>query len=221
MVAVSDTGVGMDDETRARIFLPFFTTKGVGRGTGLGLSMVHGVVKQSRGELFVHTAPGKGTTFKVCLPVSTEQPDVVTAAQKSARIKGTETVLLVEDEATVRELTRRVLMAGGYRVVVASSPAEALQLARDPAFKFQLVLTDVVMPSMDGPTLVQELVSLRQELRVLFMSGHTGGALVHQKVLDSQADFLAKPFVPSQLLDKVQDVLSKPARRHGLKRVFS
>jgi signal transduction histidine kinase/CheY-like chemotaxis protein len=210
MLAVTDTGIGMDEATQQKIFLPFFTTKGVGRGTGLGLAMVHGVVKENEGEILVYSAVGKGTTFKILLPARSGPVAVAeTVAAPAVVTRPTETVLLVEDEDTVRDVARRVLAVAGYKVLVASTPAEALALAADASMQFDLVITDVVMPGMDGPTFVEALQKTRpRPVRVLFMSGYTGGALVHQRVIASHARFLQKPFVPAQLLARVREALS-------------
>ncbi|MFT3709865.1 MAG: ATP-binding protein [Archangium sp.] len=210
MLAVTDTGTGMSEDTQERIFLPFFTTKGIGRGTGLGLAMVHGVVKEARGEILLYSALGKGSTFKILLPADGEavRPTAIAATATPVE-RPTETVFLVEDEEPVREIARRVLMRAGYKLVVANNPLDAMALASDPSVQFDVVLTDVVMPGMDGPSFVQRLLSVpgRESLRVVFMSGYTGGALKHQKVLESKAKFLQKPFVPAQLLQRIREAL--------------
>ncbi len=210
MLAVTDTGCGMTEDTRARLFLPFFTTKAVGRGTGLGLSMVHGVVKQSGGELLVYSVLGKGSTIKVCLPrearVVEAEAGVASVVEPLPHVR----LLLVEDEEAVRSVAVRILRREGVSVVAASSPLEALELCRDQATRFDVVLTDVVMPSMDGPTFIERLAEVRSDFRVVFMSGYTGGALVHQHVLASNATFLQKPFTPAQLLGRLREALSAP-----------
>ena len=217
MLAVTDTGVGMTPETQARIFLPFFTTKGVGRGTGLGLSMVHGAVKQSRGEILVYSAVGKGTTFKIYLPVTDSEPVAATPVRSSAiRSTPTETVLLVEDEAQLRLVAQRTLVRAGYTVVTAGTPTEALTWCRTNPTQVHLVLTDVVMPEMDGPAFIDQLARSRSDFKVLFMSGYTGGALAHQRILEAYESFLQKPFTPSLLLERVRDALERPANWRAL-----
>ncbi|MFZ5440253.1 MAG: response regulator [Myxococcota bacterium] len=214
VLAVTDTGTGMAEETRARLFLPFFTTKGIGRGTGLGLSMVHGVVKQSHGELFVDTTLGAGTTFKVCFPVELEAAvsERASTAEPLPPPAQSAVILVVEDEEPVRDVTARILRHDGYTVLTASSPAQAL--ARFADAQFELLLTDVVMPDMDGPTFVEKLAERRAEpFRVLFMSGYTGGTAVHQRVLESNAAFVQKPFTPRQLRMRVREALA--AERQG------
>ncbi len=209
MLAVTDTGTGMDEVTLQRLFEPFFTTKPVGRGTGLGLSMVHGVVKEFGGELIVYSAPGKGTTFKVCLPLCEGAERAATATplrDEGPPLLGR--VLLVEDEARVREVASRILRSAGHTVFTTAAPAEATALASDPGFEFDLLVTDVVMPGMDGPAFVRALQQqLARPIKTLFMSGYTGGALAHQEVISGQAPFLSKPFTPQSLLRKVNEAL--------------
>jgi PAS domain S-box-containing protein len=208
MLAVSDTGCGMDLETKARIFEPFFTTKDKGRGTGLGLSTVYGIVKQSGGNIWVYSEPNRGTTIKVYLPhfdgdeEPSERPSVETAAPR-----GTETILLVEDEDVVRGLARQILQQAGYNVLDACSGEEALRLGREHGDPIHLLLTDVVMPETSGKEIAQRLTSLRPATRVLFMSGYTDDAIVHHGILDSNVEFIQKPFTPVALARKVREVL--------------
>ncbi|MBL8937767.1 MAG: response regulator [Archangium sp.] len=208
MLAVTDTGTGMSDETKEQLFLPFFTTKGVGRGTGLGLSMVHGAVKQSGGELIVYSVLGKGSSFKVFLPMQEGTRQALPAPDLAVpdRLPGV-TVLLVEDEEAVRAVTTRCLERAGVTVITAARPDEALELGRDPNVRFDVVLSDVVMPSMEGPTFIEQLSKVRSGFAVVFMSGYTGGALVHQRVLQSAVPFLQKPFTPHQLLGRLNEAL--------------
>lgn len=170
--------------------------------------MVHGVVKQSHGELFVRSALGEGTTFKVCFPVEASPPSEPSLSPLDARppVTRAATILLVEDEEAVREVAARILRQGGYTVVTAPSPVQAL--ARFADVEFELLLTDVVMPDMDGPTFVEKLAARRAApFGVLFMSGYTGGTAVHQRVVESKAGFVQKPFTPRQLLARVRDAL--------------
>ena len=214
MLAVTDTGTGMTEETKAQLFLPFFTTKGVGRGTGLGLAMVHGAVKQSGGELIVYSVLGKGSCFKVFLPLHVSAADTVSALPlpEPEQLTGV-TVLLVEDEEAVRAVAMRCLHRAGVAVIAAASPREALMLCRDPNVTFDLVLTDVVMPGMDGPAFIEQLSQLRGRVEVVFMSGYTGGALVNQRLFSSAAAFLQKPFTPRQLVARLSEAKQR-ARQH-------
>ncbi|HEX6187539.1 MAG TPA: PAS domain S-box protein [Pyrinomonadaceae bacterium] len=208
MLAVSDTGTGMDHETEARIFEPFFTTKEKGKGTGLGLSTVYGIVKQSGGNIWVYSEPGHGTTFKIYLPQVDDQVKTVEAKPEETSIpSGSETVLLVEDEEVVRGLAQRILEDAGYRVITANGGEEAVNWCADHADTIHLLLTDVVMPDTSGKELAERLTSLRPQTKVLFMSGYTDEAIVHHGVLDSNVEFLQKPFTPRALSRKVRQVL--------------
>jgi two-component system, cell cycle sensor histidine kinase and response regulator CckA len=207
MLAVSDNGCGMGKETQARIFEPFFTTKEVGKGTGLGLSTVFGIVKQSRGNIWLYSEPGKGTTFKVYLPRTDDLPVTSTSEPSVELAGGGETILLVEDEPEVRTLLRRILSQHGYSVIEAQDPHDALDhCARFPA-TIHLLVTDVVMPAMSGPQLVERIGALRPETKVLYISGYTDGTIVHHGILDAGVAFLQKPITPHALLSKVRDVL--------------
>ena len=208
VLAVSDTGMGMSEETQARIFDPFFTTKAKGKGTGLGLSTVYGIVKQSGGNILVYSEEGHGTTFKVYLPqleVSTHKTE---ETPKETQIpRGTESILLLEDEDVVRSLTRKILEAAGYKVFEAARGDEALQLCADKNRVIDLLLTDVVMPETSGKEVADRVIGLRPGLKVLFMSGYTDEAIVHHGVLDSNVEFIQKPFTPAALAKKVREVL--------------
>ena len=210
MLAVSDTGCGMDPETQARIFEPFFTTKEVGKGTGLGLSTVYGIVKQSGGHLWVYSELGHGTTFKVYLPRVDEEPNVpqVTAA-RAARPRASETLLIVEDEEGVRGLLREVFQGEGYQVLEAASGSEAVKIYREYEGDIHATLTDVVMPGMGGREIAEYASRLRPGMKVIFMSGHTDESIVHHGVLDPGVHFLEKPFTPDALLYKVRLVLDE------------
>ncbi|MFT3841388.1 MAG: PAS domain S-box protein [Myxococcaceae bacterium] len=207
MLAVSDTGLGMTQEVRDRIFEPFFSTKG-DKGTGLGLSTVFGIVKQSGGTVWVYSEPGKGSTFKVYLP-RTDAEAPADAVQQVAAAGGTETVLLVEDEAQVRSLVREVLRQRGYTVLEAASPGDALLISEQHANEVQLLLTDVVMPRMNGRELAQRVKDKWPGIRVLFMSGYTDDAIVQHGVLDGGVDFIEKPLTPDALLRKLRNVLDR------------
>jgi two-component system, cell cycle sensor histidine kinase and response regulator CckA len=209
VLAVGDTGHGMSAETQAHIFEPFFTTKDPGKGTGLGLSTVYGIVEQSGGHIAVQSAPGRGTTFRIYLPrvdaapVSDQSPPEVAVAPK-----GTETVLLVEDDEGLRSLAREVLTVLGYTVLDAGHPADAVSLAESYGQTIHLLLTDVIMPQMNGRQLAEALLATRPALRVLYMSGYTAGAIGAGGVLEPGVHFLQKPFTPLGLGRKVREVLT-------------
>ena len=210
MLAITDTGIGMDKETQAHIFEPFFTTKGVGEGTGLGLSTVYGIVRQNSGTIWVYSEPGAGTTFKIYLPIVQKELE---KKQQSLRIpthlRGSETILLVEDDDNVRKLAREVLHSNGYHVIEAHNGKEALQLQQEHPGKIDLILTDVIMPGMSGKELVEELLLLRPEIKVIYCSGYTDNTIVHQGILDEGTIFIQKPFSPLSLLEKVRMALDE------------
>jgi CheY-like chemotaxis protein len=211
MLAVSDTGAGMDEETRSRIFEPFFTTKEMGKGTGLGLSTVYGIVKQSEGYIWVYSEAGQGTTFKVYLPRVDESAE---ESQKMAALgtgdRGTETILLVEDEDGVRALVKQVLSRQGYTVIETSQASEALEQYERHG-PIPLLLTDVVLPQMSGRELAERLKALQPKMKVLYMSGYTDDAILRHGVIGQETAFLQKPFTTSSLARKVREVLDQPA----------
>jgi two-component system, cell cycle sensor histidine kinase and response regulator CckA len=214
LLAISDTGTGMDAETQKRIFEPFFTTKEAGKGTGLGLSTVHGIVHQSGGTIDVYSEPGRGTTFKVYLPLFAGDEAVPRALSgiNPALAAASETVLVVEDEAAIRQLTNLILQKAGYTVLLAESPVAAERIAGSHPAPIDLMLTDVVMPDMRGPELAERLLRLRPDLRVLYMSGYTDDAIAHHGMLDAGTEFLQKPFTSLQLTQKVREVLGRSER---------
>ena len=207
MLAVSDTGEGIRPEIMPHIFEPFFTTKEVGRGTGLGLSTVYGIVKQSGGNVWVYSQPGRGTTFKIYLP-RVEEPAAVSAEAPHPSVRpGAETILLVEDEPALRELIKIALVKNGFTVLDAASPVEALALSKQRATQMHLLLTDVVMPGIDGPSLARQVQGERPDIKVLYMSGYATNFIMHEGVVDPGTNFLEKPFHPRTLLSKVRAVL--------------
>jgi two-component system cell cycle sensor histidine kinase/response regulator CckA len=211
MLVVSDTGVGMDADTRTRAFEPFFTTKERGKGTGLGLATVYGIVKQTGGYIWVYSEPGQGTVFKIYLP-RVDAP--ATADQEVAGLgrtpTGNETILLVEDEVTVRQLLSGMLERRGYRVLIAGSGEQAVEVAAQHRGPLHLMVTDVVMPGMGGPELAARLGSLHPELRVLYISGYADDAVLRRGVREGLASFLQKPFTLDALARKIRDVLDAP-----------
>jgi two-component system cell cycle sensor histidine kinase/response regulator CckA len=210
MLAVTDSGTGMDDQTKARIFEPFFTTKEPGKGTGLGLSTIYGIVKQSDGYIWVYSEPGRGTTFKVYLP-RIEEPLVglVPAVRPTeSSLEGTETILVAEDDNAVRLVTRLALERYGYRVLLASSGAEALEMVRRHAGPIQLLLTDMLMPGMIGPELASQVTALRGEIKVVFMSGYSRTVIAGQADLAGKLALLEKPFTAEALARKVRQALA-------------
>ncbi len=217
-LTISDNGVGMTDEVKARLFEPFFTTKRRDAGTGLGLASAYGIVKQSGGYIYVNSAPRRGSTFIIYLPRVDEDPDEVAPTPTSTPKSGTETLLVVEDEDTVRTLVTRILRERGYTVLVAPDGEEGLRLALDWEGPIDLVVTDVVMPSMSGPDMVSRLAERRREFPVVFMSGYTELALSPVNVLPDDTAFLQKPFTPDALLGKIREVLdqgqSEPPAEH-------
>ena len=211
MLAVSDTGSGMAESTRARMFEPFFTTKEAGKGTGLGLSTVHGIVKQSGGHIEVYSEPGMGTTIKVYLPqVSARALELAAPRTAELVLEGSENILVVEDEAPIRQVIALSLRMHGYQVFEVTDGREAISLCERGEPQIQLLITDVVMPIMGGPELAEHVKRIRPDVKVLFVSGYADHALVHQGVRPRGTAFLQKPFTPQSLAAKVREVLNDP-----------
>jgi CheY-like chemotaxis protein len=211
MLAVTDNGHGMDAETQAHIFEPFFTTKEKGKGTGLGLATVYGIVKQSGGYVWVYSEPGRGTSFKIYLPRIEEQSVATNRDRKSdsrSLPRGSETVLLVEDEKGVRELAREYLEMSGYTVLEAENGHTAFELASMHAGPIHLLMTDVVMPGISGRELAQRVLQIRPEIKILYMSGYTDQAVVYHGILETDAVLLQKPFTLATLASKLREILA-------------
>jgi PAS domain S-box-containing protein len=207
---VTDTGHGMDQATRDQMFVPFFTTKAPGKGTGLGLATVYGIVKQTGGHIWVESEVGRGATFRIYLPRVEAAVDVVVGgAAATAPARGSETVLLAEDDADVRALARETLEASGYTVLEAPRPEEALRIAREGRRRIDVLVADVVMPEMSGRALADELRARQPDLKVLFMSGYASDAIVHHGVLDTGTALLSKPFTPGALVRRIREVLDE------------
>jgi len=213
MLAVTDTGCGMDEATKARIFEPFFTTKEPGKGTGLGLATVYGIVNQVGGFIWVYSEPDQGTSFKIYLPEVDATAERVTAVAGARVPGGTETVLLVEDAAAVRAVTKQVLERQGYMVLEAADGEAALQLTQRHRGPIHLLLTDVVMPRVSGRELAEQFARLRPDAKVLYASGYTDDSVVRHGILESGTAYLQKPFSPESLARKVRDVLDAPQPR--------
>jgi signal transduction histidine kinase len=214
MLSVTDTGTGMDEETRARAFEPFFTTKEKDKGTGLGLSTVYGIIKQSGGHISVHSEVNAGTSFRIYLPQVTEEVDVLELEEQPADaddVAGTETILLVEDEQLVRDLARGILLTSGYKVLEAPHGGEALLICESYPGPIHLMLTDIVMPHLNGRELYERVCPLRPEMKVLFMSGYTDEALPLSGRLEPDSPFIEKPFTPDALTLKLRQVLDEQA----------
>jgi signal transduction histidine kinase/ActR/RegA family two-component response regulator len=208
---VTDTGCGMDEETQNNIFEPFFTTKGVGHGTGLGLATVYGIVRQSGGDIAVRSKVGEGTTFITYLPQVSEQVEPEIAAEIHMPATGRETILVVEDEQALRALIKAVLGRSGYQVLEAQNGEEALELISQNRTRIDLVATDVIMPKMGGVELVERLMHVRPDTKILFLSGYTDDAITTQGVFNEESPFLQKPFTPDALACKVREVLDSPS----------
>jgi PAS domain S-box-containing protein len=218
LLAVSDNGCGMDKHTLDNLFEPFFTTKEVGKGTGLGLATVYGIVKQNNGLIKVYSEPGQGSTFNIYLPRFSADKDTDKAVpEKKAAAGGTETILLVEDEPTILRMTRIMLERKGYTVLSAATPTEAVDNAKEHAGSIDLLMTDVVMPGMNGRDLAGQISALYPNIRLLFMSGYTADVIAHQGILDDGVAFIQKPFSMADMTEKVREVLDMAAdKSYGL-----
>jgi two-component system, cell cycle sensor histidine kinase and response regulator CckA len=207
-LSISDNGCGMDQETQEHIFEPFYTTKGLGQGTGLGLATIYGIVKQNSGFINVYSEPGRGTTFKIYLPRYVGKAEAIDTEGKGQRVQqGREIILLVEDELSILHLGKRMLEGLGYRVLAAGTPGEALRLAEQNPGEIDLLMTDVVMPEMNGSNLARRLLSLYPDMKRLFMSGYTANVIAHHGVLDEGVYFIQKPFSKAELSAKVRQAL--------------
>jgi CheY-like chemotaxis protein len=207
MILVSDTGSGMDEKTRERIFEPFFTTKELGKGTGLGLSTAYGIVKQNNGYLTCYSEPGIGTTFRVYLPVVAGLGRQAPAAAPEPAARGTETVLVAEDDQAMRNLFRELLQDHGYSVILAADGEEAVEKFRAAAGRIQLLVLDVVMPKKNGKEVFDEIHRVRPGIKALFTSGYTADILDRKGIQQEGLNFLSKPVPPSEFLKKIRDVL--------------
>jgi two-component system, cell cycle sensor histidine kinase and response regulator CckA len=207
MLAITDSGTGMDKATLARIFEPFFTTKALGKGTGLGLSTVFGIVHQSEGSIWVYSELGKGTTFKVYLPQVDAAVEHTRVLEPSDMLRGSETILLVEDDDQVRAGVHAILVRNGYQVIEARNAGEALLHSGKHSGRIHLLLTDVVMPEMSGPELAKRLATIRPDMKVLCMSGFTDDSIVRHGVIEGHVAYLQKPLTPQTLTTKLREVL--------------
>jgi CheY-like chemotaxis protein len=199
----------MDRETQARMFEPFFTTKDKGKGTGLGLSTVHGIVKQSGGHIRVDSAPGRGTVIRIYLPAVPQVIDELATARIPEAHTGSETILVVEDEPDVRKIVCQLLATGGYKVLEASGPADALALFGQYRGHIDLLLTDVIMPEMNGRELYEQIALLDPAIKILYMSGYTNGVIDDGGILPDGVNFLPKPFLPDALMTTVRRILDR------------
>ena len=208
LLAVSDDGCGMDRDTVAKIFEPFFTTKALGQGTGLGLATVYGIVKQNNGFINVYSEPGKGTTFKIYLARDTDLTlETLSENPVGVPVGHGEIILVVEDEASILKLAKRILEELGYTVLTAKIPSQALRLVEERPIEIELLITDVVMPEMNGKELSHQLGKLCPGIKTLFMSGYTANVIAHRGVLDKGVNFLQKPFSAESLAQKVRAAL--------------
>jgi CheY-like chemotaxis protein len=207
LVAISDTGSGMDEVTRAHLFEPFFTTKPSGKGTGLGLATVYGIVKQSLGSIWVYSEPGRGTTFKIYLPVAAGAPEPSPPPVDAQALRGTETVLVLEDQMDVRGVIEKTLSRYGYTVIAAADGPEAIAIAAEHLRPIDLLLTDVILPGASGRDIATQVVATHPSLRVLYMSGYTDDVIVQHGILKPGLAFVQKPFTGDALARRIREVL--------------
>jgi two-component system cell cycle sensor histidine kinase/response regulator CckA len=207
MLTVADTGFGMSEETRRKIFDPFFTTKGMGKGTGLGMATVYGIVQQHNGHIYVYSEPGKGTTFKIFFPIIGEQVDVKTWESAKIMPRGTETILIVDDEPSIRKLVWNTLEPLGYHLMEASSGEDALKKYKKAEVRIDLILSDVIMPGMNGRKMIRAFKQDHPELKAILMSGYTDNVIAPDGVLEPGVISLNKPLMPIALANKIRAVL--------------
>jgi CheY-like chemotaxis protein len=210
VLSVSDNGTGISDADRQRIFEPFFSTKPVGKGTGLGLSILYGIVKQHHGDISVYSEPGIGTTFKVYLPIIRQHGQAADPSSLDSAEGGSETILMAEDNEEVRAMVKEVLVAGGYRVILANDGEEAITKFLDHADEIDFVLLDVVMPRINGKEVYDTIKSIRPEVKALFMSGYTADIINQKGILEEGIHYISKPLTPDALLRKVREVITSP-----------
>jgi CheY-like chemotaxis protein len=209
MLAVTDTGVGMTAETQAHIFEPFFTTKERGKGTGLGLATVYGIIKQSGGSIWAYSELGQGSVFKIYLPIVSDGRVAEQLKTEPDSYEGTETILVVEDEEGVRSMINLALLSAGYEVLETDGAECALEICAEYDGPIHLLLTDVVMPQVSGPMVAEKVAALRPEIKVLYMSGYTDDSVVRHGVLTQETPFIQKPFSPLALRKKIREVLGE------------
>jgi CheY-like chemotaxis protein len=210
LITVTDTGTGMDAETRERAFEPFFTTKGVGKGTGLGLSTVYGIIKQHDGDINIYSEPGMGATFKIFLPlVKTGIEEMHPVEATTRTMRGTETVLLAEDDASVRRLIKEVLEKNGYTVVEAADGEEAVRVFAENRDKIDILLLDIIMPKMKGTEAHEEIIKMDSKIKALFMSGYAEEVLYRKGITEKGLDLLSKPVSPNNILKSIREALNR------------
>ncbi len=207
MMSVTDTGTGMDEETLRNIFEPFYTTKETGKGTGLGMPTIHGIIHQNGGHIKIESQSGKGSTFRIYLPSRKEKAEKPTAVEPDVQAVGSETVLLVEDKDIVRKLVLRILKKQGYKVIEAANGGEAFLKFEQENQDIDLLLTDVIMPEMSGKQLYERLLKIKPDLKALFMSGYTEDSISSQGILEEKINFIQKPFRPQTLAEKLREVI--------------
>jgi CheY-like chemotaxis protein len=217
LLAVSDNGCGMDKYTMDNLFEPFFTTKALGKGTGLGLATIYGIVKQNNGFIDVHSKPGQGTTFNIYLPrLVVEDNAHIAVPEKKAVAGGAETILLVDDEPTISRMTRMMLEKKGYTVLSAASPTEAIEKAETHSGAIDLLMTDVIMPEMNGRDLAEKIIGLHPVIKLLFMSGYPADVIGHRGILEHGAPFIQKPFSMTDMTSKIRELLDTGLdKNHG------